>query len=91
MGRRRISSTCTLSSEDLKNKLYSDCREILKKNRFQETDIALYIARINDAATVYRDRFGEDKVIATVLPDRMERYFSTGLFRADRERVTTTV
>ena len=24
-------------------------------------------------------KFGEDKVIATVLPDRMERYFSTGL------------
>ena len=24
-------------------------------------------------------KFGEDKIIATVLPDRMERYFSTGL------------
>ncbi len=73
MGRRRISSTCTLSSEDLKNKLYSDCREILKKNRFQETDIALYIARINDAATVYRDRFGEDKIISYTIVRHFKR------------------
>ena len=25
------------------------------------------------------EKYGKDKVIATVLPDRMERYFSTGL------------
>ena len=24
-------------------------------------------------------KYGKDKIIATVLPDRMERYFSTGL------------
>ena len=25
------------------------------------------------------EKYGKDKIIATVLPDRMERYFSTGL------------
>ena len=39
-----------------------------------------------DSLPVYRDfyermaeKYGKDKVIATVLADRMERYFSTGL------------
>lgn len=31
------------------------------------------------AAMQVAERFGRDQVIATVLPDRMERYFSTGL------------
>ena len=31
------------------------------------------------AAMKAAHKFGEDKIIATVLPDRMERYFSTGL------------
>ena len=28
---------------------------------------------------VLAEKYGKDKIIATVLPDRMERYFSTGL------------
>ena len=31
------------------------------------------------AAQQIAKKYGEDKVIATVLPDRIERYFSTGL------------
>lgn len=43
------------------------------KNRFQETDIALYIARISDAATVYINRFGEDKVISYTIVRHFKR------------------
>lgn len=32
------------------------------------------------AAKKLAEKYGTDKIIATVLPDRMERYFSTGLF-----------
>ncbi len=32
------------------------------------------------AAERLAEKYGTDKIIATVLPDRMERYFSTGLF-----------
>lgn len=32
------------------------------------------------AAMRMAEKYGKDKIIATVLPDRMERYFSTGLF-----------
>ena len=32
------------------------------------------------AAKKLAEKYGTDKIIGTVLPDRMERYFSTGLF-----------
>ena len=35
------------------------------------------------AAMQMAAKYGKDKVIATVLPDRMERYFSTSLFEED--------
>lgn len=33
------------------------------------------------AAMQMAEKYGKDKVVATILPDRMERYFSTDLFR----------
>lgn len=44
-----------------------------------------YLCGISSGANVWAaeraaEKYGRDKVIATVLPDRMERYFSTGFF-----------
>jgi cysteine synthase A len=36
------------------------------------------------AALVVARRLGKDAVVATVFPDRMERYFTTDLFRPYR-------
>ena len=35
------------------------------------------------AAVKMAEKYGKDKVIATILPDRAERYFSTSLFKEE--------
>ena len=75
MSKKRFISTktCTLSTSDCKEKVYADCREMLKKYKFSDDEIALYIAEINDIIGIYRKKFGEDQQIEYLVRKRFHR------------------
>ena len=75
MSKKRFISTkiCTLSTADCKEYVFADCREMMRKYKFSEDEIALFIAEINDILTVYRKRFGEEKKVEYIVRRKLLR------------------
>ena len=75
MAKKRFLSTkkCTLSSEDAKNQIFADTRQLLEKKKFSKDEIALFLAQVNDVIMIYREKFGAEKEVEYLVRKRYRR------------------
>lgn len=76
---RSNSRIVSLSSGCIDN-ILAECRAFLKKNRFEDDEIGLYLGRVANVLNSYREHFGEDATIRYRIRKRYHRIeFRLGL------------